>query len=524
MMCYGYENTKKHSLIPLKLLMKICFLLQRRWAIIGHSMAHHIQKNFENTDFCAVVQMRPSLEFLQKQREVTYTSLILEEDLHKELYNEKIDLNYLNSLEKEYGIPNLWPYLYIDRVIMHGQLVREYPYNKPLLSHEDMMRRVQVTARAIIKFLEKEKPDAVVISVIGSVGSALLYYIAKKKGIQVINLELTRIKNRIAFSEDFKTFSWAKKYFEEIQGGRISHEKKNAEQYLKEFRDHPAPYHQQASPTFNNQALRRAHIQFLAPKKLAWSLMWHVKTLISDIKQKKKNNDYTNVFVWWSTWDKLKRKTRGLRDYSDLYTPVDQNDVFAFYPLHYDPEMATMLYAPYYTDQLQLIKAIARSLPLHMKLYVKEHAAMLGYRPRSYYKELLKIPNVKLINPTIGGYDLARTAAITITITGTGGWESLVFKKPVITFGDIFYGDIPGVKRCRGFEELPHLIKDQLENWQHDEKTLVDYISALLEDSVPIDYIDLWSKAGTAEEIIENEGITELSRVLAEKIGLQKRS
>ena len=52
----------------------------------------------------------------------------------------KLDIEYLHFLEKEYGIPNLWPYLHIDRVVMHGQLIREYPHDQPLLSHEEMMR------------------------------------------------------------------------------------------------------------------------------------------------------------------------------------------------------------------------------------------------------------------------------------------------------------------------------------------------------------------------------------------------
>lgn len=485
-------------------------------------MAADIKKNFPSTEFCGFVNMRESLTFLKKQKEVIYSALLLEQDFHKNLQNEKIDYEYINWLEKEYGIPNLWPYFYIDRVVMHGQLVREYPYNKALLTHEDMLRLIQVSARAIIDFLEKEKPDAVIISVIGSVGSALLYHVAKKKGIQTTTLELARIKNRIAFSEDYKTFTWVKERFEELESGkRSSKEREEAKKYLHEFRDRPAPYHQQADPTHNNQALRKANIQFLKPKKLAWSIYWHTKTLLKDIK-KSADSDYTDIFIWWAVWDKMQRKTRGLIGYTDLYGAVDYNEKFAYFPLHYDPEMATMLYAPYYTDQVQLIKAIARSLPLDMKLYVKEHAAMVGYRSRSYYKEMLKVPNVKLINPSVPGHNLARMSKLTVTITGTGGWESLLFKNPVITFGDVFFNDIPEVKRCRGYEELPYLVKEQLENYSHNEERLLNYISALLEDSVPVDYIDLWVKADSPEEIMGNEGIKGLARALAQKINLKK--
>src|SRR3989339_1128690 len=148
--------------------MKICFFLQRRWTLIGHAMATHLNKNFADTEFCGLVSMRPSLKFLEEQKDVQYTSLLLEDDIHKKLFSEEIDYEYLRWLEKEYGTPNLWPHLYVDRVIMNGQIAREYPYNKDLLSHEDMLRRIQVSAKEIIKFLNREKPDVVTISVIGS--------------------------------------------------------------------------------------------------------------------------------------------------------------------------------------------------------------------------------------------------------------------------------------------------------------------------------------------------------------------
>jgi len=503
--------------------MKICFFLQRRWVLIGHSLAFHLKKSFPDTEFCAVVQMRPSLEFLQKQEDIPYTSFLMEEDVHKKLFEEKIDHNYLSWLEEEYGIPNLWPYVYVDRIIMSTQLVREYPHDKALLSHEEMIKRIQVTAKAIIEFLDRERPDVLVISVIGSVSSLLLYHIAKKRGIKTINVELTRIHNRIAYSEDYRTFTGAKKCFDEIEGGRKSHEAADARKFIDAFRKKPSPYHQQALPTYNNQVAKIASVQFLHPRKLAWSVYWHGKTFLNDLR-KRKNKDYTDVFVWWIIWDKAKRKTRSLIGYSDLYCPVDHNERFAFYPLHFDPETATMLYAPRYTDQIHLIKQIARSLPLDMKLYVKEHAAMVGYRKRSYYKEIRRIPNVKLISPHINGHELVQSARLITTISGTGGWEGVLLKKPVITFGDVFYNDLPGVKRCRSFEDLPFLVKEQLGEWKHNEEQLVNYVSALLEESVPVDYIDLWIKAESIEKVIDNEGIKKLADALAEKIGLNNKS
>ncbi len=500
--------------------MKICFLLQRRFTPIGIALAHEILQKHPGTTFCSYVDTKSRCAFLKEQVVTPFTAFLIEEDIHKKICNEKIDTEYLKWLEKEYGIPNLWPYLYIDRVIMNGQLLREYPYDTPLLSYEDMLRKLQVTAKALIDFLETEKPDAVVTSVIGSVGSMLLHHVAKKKGIKTIHIEFARIGNRIVFTEDYRTLSWVRSRFTELQNGSLSPYKDKAQNFITEFRSAPAPYDAETADGFYDTS-RLKNLHFLLPKNLLRSIIWHVRTFFKDISQAT-TSDYTHVFIWWATWDKMKRKIRALRGYQKFY--FDHRTYtgrYAYYPLHIEPEIAMLLYAPFYTNQIELIRATARSLPIDMLLFVKEHPGMMGYRTRDYYKELAKIPNVRLISPGVPGNQLALGAALTVTITSTSGWESLLLKKPVVTFGDVFYNDIPGVLTCRNFEELPHMVQKQLEEWQHDEQALENYVSALLEDSVDVYFADMWNRAADLDEILKDQGMKDLAHLLAQKTGLK---
>lgn len=497
---------------------KICLFLQRRFAYIGHAMALHMQELEPGTEFCGIVSQRSSMEFLRNQTDIHYASLVLEEDIHARLFAEPLDMDYLRRLEDDYGIPNLWPYLYADRVVMHSQLVREYPYDVPLLSETDMLRRLQVTAKAVIELLETERPDAVVTSVIGSVASMLLYHIAKKKGIRTIHIEFARIGNRIAFSEDYRTFTWVKEKFEEIARGRNSPQQEAARRFLETFRSAPMHYDEETMPEFYANSGRLAQIRFLNPKRLLRSIPFHARIFLHDLRRMRRF-DYTDIPVWFALWDLLKRKVRGLRGYTDLTSRPDWKERFAYFPLHIEPEVATMLYAPFYTNQAEIIRIAARSLPVGMPLYVKEHPGMAGYRTRAFYKQLVKIPNVRLIHPRISGLDLAKASSLTIAITSTNAWESILFKKPVITFGDVYYNDIPGVKRCRGFEDLPALVKGQLEEWRHDEETLAAYVSALLEDSVEVDFSAMWNRSASVEEIRADAGMQALSRLLLEKVG-----
>ena len=498
--------------------MKGCFLLQRKFAPIGHRIAVHLKTMGAVDEFCAYVGLRAAHDFLRTQKEISYTALLLDENIQKKIQNETLDKEYLEKLEQEYGLPNLWPYLTIDRIFMHGQLLREYPHDWPILSHEEMLITIQVTAKEIIAFLDREKPDFLVMIVVASVGSKLLYHIAKKKGVKTLFLDPSRIGNGLIATDTCGIFSEAEKIFDRLQkSNEKSLKEEDAKKFIEAFRVSPAPYSPDLVPT-ERLLTRRQMLRFLAPKNLMRSLSWITKLHVDYFT--KKTHDYTDEVPWLVLLDRIRRRVRGLYGFSDFYKIPKNGEPYAFYPLHYEPEFATLLFAPLYaTDQIYLIKHIARSLPVQWKLYVKEHPSMFGYRPRKYYRELKKIPNVKIIDPVISSLDLMQNARMITTINGTAGFEGLLLKKPVITFGEIFYNKLSTVMRCRSLDELPNLVQEQIKNFRHNEKELVRFVAAIMEDSVDVDLITLWEKEDQEENIKKDVGLKNLARLIAKKVG-----
>jgi hypothetical protein len=177
-----------------------------------------------------------------------------------------------------------------------------------------------------------------------------------------------------------------------------------------------------------------------------------------------------------------------------------------------------LLQAPYQTDQRGLIRNIARSLPLHFKLYVKDHPEMTQYRPRSYYQALKKNPNVKLIDPSISSFAITPKAKLVTTITGTTGWEAVLLKKPVISFGHQFYNKLSMVTYCDRMEALPEIVKDRLEHPKHDEEELICYLTALFKESAELNLHHLWMDEPDFDK--KREGVRPVARVMAEKLGL----
>jgi len=497
--------------------MKGCLLLQRQFAYVGHALARLLRERYGVDDFCGYVYVRQGYDFLKSQNDVAYGTLLLDAEIHDRYKTETIDPTFLDRLEKDYGIPNLWPYLKVDRVLMSNQLVREYPYDRSPYTHEELLRILQVHAKAVIGMLEQERPDFLLGSVFGGVGSLLLYHIAKSKGIRPLNVLSTCIRNRWIISDAYDTFtSVDARMAAPDPAAESSPAWSQAGEFLDEFRAKPIPYYENSTPA-KQSVTRRRQFKFLLPKNILKSIgsyVGEIKVHLAD----RERSDYDTIGPWNSMKDRVMRKMRNLIGVDDLYDDIIPGEDFAFYPLHYEPEVSLLLQAPFTTDQVHLIRQIARSLPVRMKLYVKEHPVMAEFRPRSYYKELKRIHNVKLIRPTVSSYALIPNAKLVLTITGTVGWEAILLKKPVIMFGHWFYGTLPFVKRCTEMERLPYLVKEQLEGFQHDERELRRFLAYIFEDSAELDLNRIWNEERDPEK--KKEMLVPLADLLAKTLKL----
>lgn len=500
--------------------MKACLLLQRRFAYVGHNLALLLKEHYGIDEFCGYVYVRRSYEFLMSQKEIHYSSLLLDQEIHGRYSSERIDTHFLQSLEAEYGIPNLWPYVSLDRALMHNRHVREYPYDKSHYSHDDLLRILQVTAKAIIKFLDDEKPDFIFFSVIGAVGGKLLYHIAKKRGIATYVVHPTMIHDNYVLSETYNGLTGVENKVQ-LFSKESAPEKvlKQAQNFLNDFRHQPRPHYEFADKKYH-QTTKSKQLSFVLPTNALKIMRWFFVSLKHHATGRERH-DYDYISPINYVKDGIRRKLRNLRGVDDLYDEPGENDNFTFFPLHYEPEVSLLLYAPFFADQIHLIKQIAMSLPVNHYLYVKEHPTMVPYRPRNYYKAIKKIHNVKLINPNISSFDLIARSKLIMTITSSVGWEATLLKKPVITFGDIFYNQLSFVKHCKTPENIPYLVKEQLENFRYDENELLNLLAAIFSESAHLNLQYLWERE--KDLMKRKEGLKPLADLLAQKLHLTNK-
>ena len=166
-----------------------------------------------------------------------------------------------------------------------------------------------------------------------------------------------------------------------------------------------------------------------------------------------------------------------------------------------EPEVALLVYGRYHTNQIEVIRHIATSLPVGMELFVKDHPKSMGRRKLSYYQKILEIPNCRLINPYITTDPIIKNSQLVITIGGSAGWESVIKEIPVIVLGNSAYEFLPDtmVRKLHSFNNLSDTIHQLISEYTHDKKSILRYLMAVVSESQRLNfYSTLLNRQGVA--------------------------
>jgi len=146
----------------------------------------------------------------------------------------------------------------------------------------------------------------------------------------------------------------------------------------------------------------------------------------------------------------------------NAYSQIPKKKRFASYFLHVQPEYSVEGHAFEFRDQLALIENIAAFLPADCQLIVKEHRPMVGLRDISFYKRIMRIPNVILLTDSVNSYEVIRRSECVFTLTGTAALEGMYVGVPSIVFGDIFFDNFNGMYKVNSIRNLKNLISKVL--------------------------------------------------------------
>jgi hypothetical protein len=371
------------------------------------------------------------------------------------------DVGWLERRERELGV-SLARMIAAERHLLKGR------------TYTQIQRMVEVALKQIGAALDRARPDFLYSEDVSCLHSLIHYALAQERGIKFYRISTGRIPNRLSvYATGFQRLERANDLYREIAARGITEaEREQADDYIARFRERPA---RMPAMALNGQTPR-----------IRLNDLRRVSQIVRHYFGDPKNPTTTPPI------QAIKQRVRRIArvhwaDRAKVFERPVAGENYVFYPLHFQPEASTLVQAPLYLDQVALLQDIARSLPIGHRLYIKEHVSSRGRRPVSYYRSLRLIEQVRLLSPDEDTWTLIREASAVAVITGTAGWEGLLFDKPVVTFGDAFFNILPHVYRASAVPKdgWYDLFRRAIFEHRPDHNALRAFVAAMHRGSFP---------------------------------------
>lgn len=434
--------------------------------LLNFGLAFNLQKKYDCELYSIIDITNRTKKFFEEQELVNFKKKWFLHDYIKKT-NLKPDIEYLTNFEKRYSI-NIWQLGFNERIF--------YLYNDFYkFTQNEILSILEQECKLYETILDEINPDFLVTTETALHQQHLFYEICKKRGIKVLMLNQSKLgykciisqeSHKIDFMHDLSSIQSKKRTFDEILSELKSFDSaKQTRFYVK---------------SFGNSKSRK------------------LKAIFEYIF----NSDNSNIQTHFSYYGRSKFKvlikyflysiqTKIRKSFIDKNSEFEiyDDEKFVLFTLNQEPERSLLIATPYYTNQLEVIRHIAKSLPPGYKLYVKEHFAQVlrEWRKISYYKEILEIPNVRLYHPSVNIEKLIQKSSLVISIGGTTPFEAAFYQKPSIIIADLGYAVLPSIQKLNSLEELPIVIRNSLKIKVNSDD-LDRYLSILNENSFDFDF------------------------------------
>ena len=467
----------------------IVWLDQGPYAYVNLGVASSLSK-LAKFDFFGIVATHQDVSFLNNQKIIPFREIMYYPNCY--LKKSSFDINYLKESEKKFDL-NLWLDVYGERMF------HKYRTHFHNFSKSEILIIVENTIKFFSELLKRINPELIIMQTAGeNIANTLLFKIAKNLKIQVLMMNLTHIHNKIVVSNNLTNQEISEDFKKTIL---------NFDQKLQDF-----------GPDFiKEQSLAETvKVQHTFPNDNAFSiqkLSHYINRLHNDPEPIYQNIGKTKSKMIKSKFS-INIETKKRKAFLDKNSITQiENDDFLYFPLQTEPDATILARSPFFSSQLAVIENVARSIPVNFILYVKEHPGqeLKLWRSIDFYKTIIKLPNVKLIHPTINSQDLISKSSGIISITGSTGFEALFYKKPVILFADEYYDCLSMVNKVNNLTELPDLISETISSFEFNNKELNALIESTNNQSITIPYSQIMIDAVDISSLQRTKNNSELT-------------
>jgi hypothetical protein len=393
-------------------------------------------KNIMDCKFFGIIDINEGKNFFKNQKLLDFEKVWFYRDFVT--LNNKVDLEYLANFEKKYDI-DIWRIIYSD--VHMNKYNRFYQFNS-----DNILSIIEQQIKLFEKIIEETKPDFLIIRTTDYAKNQILHELCRVKKIPILTLGHTRLGTKCIITEENDLLDDHQKTTEFKINTNYSLEQ--LQMNLKIY----SKWQTNMVKTYQVSSLKKI------------SAILHFFTLLL-------NSNYGKYYEHkgWNLFNLIKHefsiffKKRMRKFFMNKHSikNILFNEKYVYFPLQFEPERSILIASPFYANQLEIIKNIARSVPIDYNVYVKEHPSqsISDWRKIGFYQELLQIPNVKLIDLSVSSLTLVKNSNLVATVTGTVGLEAAFLQKPSIVFGDSIYSDLSCVHRIKNMNKLPEIIK-----------------------------------------------------------------
>ena len=119
-----------------------------------------------------------------------------------------------------------------------------------------------------------------------------------------------------------------------------------------------------------------------------------------------------------------------------------KNKKFVIFFLQKIPEQSMDVKGMYYNDNLKNIENVWKILPPDFHLIVKEHPSNIGNLKMNFYKKILTLNNVHIINADIEFNELVKKSFATFSVNSTASMNSSYLKIPSFTLVKCYFNEL----------------------------------------------------------------------------------
>lgn len=404
-----------------------------------------------------------------------------------------IDFEYLAYVEKKYC-----PDLPLSLLQISSQLFTSAYHYRFFFRHmteNEKLYWLQLLFQYFEALLDVGKYDQICDLDIAEIGRSVLLQISKQKSIPYVALEFSRYESYV-----LPTYTLGRKTDEYFIDYLTKNKDLVEDQYITMVQDFRSKQkilsndfkNNTTSKTQGNTLKSDVSILFNRLKEVVkrtpkWFENKRIPLLANPLK----------AFAFFILWFIRERVV-----FNKVLSPFEKpvlGEEYVYFPLHLIPESTTLNKSPFYPNELSVIEAVSKSLPVGCKLYVKEHGAMVGERPLHFYKKIKRLTNVKVVD--LSFYDDPKpwiTNSIgVITLSGTAAFEAAMLNIPSIMFGNTFFEGIEGITKLDSIQGLPNAIANFKTVKEDNKLSVALYLQATHNLGEKVQIIKLLNESST---------------------------